>query len=160
MNHRTIIAFSVAFEALFLATLACDAGTQNLQISGLPQYICPSATPRATDTPQPTSPPTYPVGFIANLNFYYVDVTRSTVMVQYSAQSVGAIQVAYSGTMASGGGWSSGGFMTIGAAPNGSPGYAGSYPITLPDDVTSATIIVVGNTSYTFNVYRYPYPFL
>ena len=139
--------------------LACDADTQNLQINGQPQYICPSATPRPTDTPQPTSPPTYPVGFSANLNYFYVDVTRSTVMVQYIAQSVSAIQLAYSGVSASGSVWSSGGFLAIGSAPYGLPGFTGSYAVIIPNDVISAAIIVAGDSSYTFNVYRYPYPF-
>ncbi len=156
MKQQTVLYGLAALTMLVLAALACTAEKQNLDISGLPQYVCPSATPRPTNTPRPTSPPTYPFAFQANLNYSYVDVTRSTVYVQYIAQSVGAIQLSYSGVTSDGLAWTgSGGYFTIGYAPYGSPGSAGGYPVTLPYDVTSATIWVNG---YSFIVYRYPYP--
>ena len=85
--------------------LACAATPDSLRIDGLPQYICPSATPRPTDTPRPTSPPSYPSTFLANLDYSHVDVTRSLVNVRYLAQSVGAVQLSYSGMTLSGQLW-------------------------------------------------------
>jgi hypothetical protein len=139
-----------------LAALACTTEKQNLDIGGLPPYPCPSATPLPTNTPNPTSLPSYPAAFQANLNYSYVDVTRSTVYVQYIAQSVGTIQLSYSGVTSDGLAWAgSGGFIQIGYAPFGSPGSAGGFPVTLPANVTTASIWVNG---YSFGVNRYPYP--
>jgi hypothetical protein len=157
MKKQTILYALGAFTMLLLAALACTAEKQNLDISGLPQYTCPSATPRPTDTPRPTSLPSYPAAFQANLNYSYVDVTRSTVTVQYIAQSVAVIQLNYSGYNSDGSFWTgSGGVITIGYAPYGSPGSGGAYGVTLPYNVTSATVSVNG---YSFGVSRYPYPF-
>jgi hypothetical protein len=156
MKKPTLSYALAALLALILAALACTAQKQNLDISDLPQYVCPSATPRPTNTPRPTSPPSYPAAFQANLNFSYVDVTRSTVNVQYLAQGVGAIQLSYSGVTDTGQPWTgSGGAITIGYAPYGSPGSSGGYAVTLPYNVVSATISVNGST---FGVSRYPYP--
>jgi hypothetical protein len=141
MKKQTALYALVALVMLLLAVLACTATKQNLDISGLPQYTCPSATPRPTHTPYPTSMPNYPPAFQANLNYSYVDVTRSTVMVQYIAQSVGAVQLSFSGITDTGSAW---------------VGSSGSYPVTLPYNVTSATISING---YTFGVVRYPYPY-
>lgn len=157
MKKQTALYALAAFAMLLLAALACTAAKQNLDISGLPQYTCPSATPRPTHTPYPTRMPTYPPAFQANLNYSYVDVTRSTVMVQYIAQSVGAVQLSFSGVTDTGTVWTgSSGVLTIGYASYGVPGSSGSYPITLPYNVTSATIAING---YTFSVVRYPYPY-
>ncbi len=156
MKNKTVLYALAALAMLILAALACTAEKQNLDIGGLPQYTCPSATPVPTNTPNPTSPPSYPAAFQANLNYSYVDVTRSSVFVQYIAQSVGAIQLSYSGVTDTGQPWTgSGGFIQIGYAPYGSPGSSGSYPVILPYNVTSVTIWVNG---YTFGVNRYPYP--
>ncbi len=157
MKKQTALYALAAFAMLLLAALACTAAKQNLDIRGLPQYICPSATPRPTHTPYPTSMPNYPPAFQANLNYSYVDVTRSTVMVQYIAQSVGAVQLSFSGVTDTGSAWvGSSGVLTIGYASYGVPGSSGSYPVTLPYNVTSATISING---YTFGVVRYPYPY-
>ncbi len=40
---------------LVLAALACTGAPSAMQIVDPPVYVCPSATPRATDTPAPTS---------------------------------------------------------------------------------------------------------
>jgi hypothetical protein len=149
--------FWLAFAMLVLAALACTAEKQNLDISGLPQYICPSSTPRPTDTPFPTSLPTYPATFQANLNYNYVDVIRSTVLIQYIAQSVGPIQVSYSGIDNVGQFWpGSNGQITIGYAPSGSPGMVGAYPVVLPFNVNSAVITING---FTFGLNRFPSPY-
>jgi hypothetical protein len=159
MNKRTILYLSVALAAIITAILACAGTPDNLRIDGLPQYICPSATPRLTDTPRPTSPPTYPFTFLGNLDYTYVDTTRSVINVRYLAQSVGSIQLAYSGITSSGQPWlGSGGFITIGYAPYGLPGVTGNYPLFVPSEVNSATITIYGGTAYTFTVTRYFYP--
>ncbi len=59
-------ALFLALFGLTLAILACTGATLNLQIGNLPQYTCPSATPRATDTPFPTSTPTWPTFLMYN----------------------------------------------------------------------------------------------
>jgi hypothetical protein len=160
MNQKRTLALLLVLAVLFGAVLACAGTTDSLRIGGLPQYTCPSATPRATNTPLPTSPPTYPNAFLANLNYGYVDVIRSYVNIQYLAQSVGAIQVSYSGVTLTGTYWpGSNGWVTIGYAPFGSPGSSGSYPISIPSDVISTTITVLGGSSYSFTVPRYYSPF-
>jgi hypothetical protein len=156
MNKRILLYLSTALAGLILAILACAGTPDNLRVDGLPQYTCPSATPRATDTPRPTSPPTYPFTFLANLDYAYVDTIRSLVNVRYLAQSVGSIQIAYSGITSTGQPWlGSGGFMSIGYAPYGSPGITGNYPLLIPSDVTSANITILGGVAYTFTVTRY-----
>src|SRR5512143_923307 len=159
MNKRTLLYLSIALAALILAILACAGTPDNLRVDGLPQYTCPSATPRPTDTPRPTSPPTYPFTFLANLDYAYVDTTRSVVNVRYLAQSVGSIQLAYSGITSSGQPWlGTGGFVTIGYTPYGSPGITGNYPLFIPSDVTSVNITILGGAAYTFTITRYYYP--
>jgi len=155
MKKRTL-PFVISFVALSAALLACAGTPENLQISGLPQYICPSATPRLTDTPRPTSPPTFPLVFQANLNYGYVDVTRSLIRIQYLAQNLGAIQLVYSGVNTAGALWS--GNVTMGFAPMNAPGITGSYALVIPPDVNAATLSVIGGYSATFMVTRYPYP--
>ncbi len=156
MKRRTIFYLLIACAVLTGAILACAGTLDNLRVSDLPQYVCPSATPRLTDTPRPTSSPTYPYTFVANLDYNYVDVTRSVVMAQYLAQGVGNVQLTYSGVTAGGQLWA--GSFNIGNAPYGSPGVIGSYPLFIPSDVSSATVSVTGGYSYSFVVTRYPYP--
>lgn len=40
-----------------IVTLACTGATAHLQVLDPPVYVCPTATPRLTDTPAPTSTP-------------------------------------------------------------------------------------------------------
>lgn len=157
MKRPIVFALLLVIGMLIVSMLACAGTPDNLRVTQLPQYICPSATPRPTDTPRPTSPPTYPMAFQANLNYSYVDVTRSTVTVQYLAQSVGSIQLNYSGMTTTGQLWS--GSFSIGYAPYGAPGIIGAYPLSIPSNVNMAMLTVVGGYSYTFTVTRYPYPF-
>jgi hypothetical protein len=160
MNKHRLLHLSTALAMLITAVLACAGTPDSLRIDGLPQYICPSATPRPTDTPRPTSPPTYPFTFLANLDYTYVDTTRSLVNVRYLAQSVGSIQLAYSGTTSSGQPWlGSGGVLNIGYAPYGAPGITGNYPLFIPSAVTTVTLTIFGGgTTYAFTVTRYFYP--
>ena len=55
MPHR--IRRFVALSFSLLTALACAGTVANLQINGLPQYVCPSSTPRPTHTQPATSPP-------------------------------------------------------------------------------------------------------
>ena len=157
MKKQSLLPILLTFLLLWALLLACAGTPDNLRVTGLPQYVCPSATPRLTDTPRPTSPPTYTAAFQANLNYSYVDLTRSIVTVQYLAQSVGSIQLSYSGVTTTGQVWS--GSFNIGYAPYGAPGVIGAYPLSIPLSVNTATLAVVGGYAYTFTVTRYPYPY-
>ena len=68
-TRRMIILASIV---LLLSALACAGTAQNLRVDGLPQYVCPSSTPRPTHTPLPTSPPYWPPYFAANLSSTYL----------------------------------------------------------------------------------------
>src|SRR5689334_9915142 len=96
MNYRAFLNLSLVVVMLGLAILACTAGTDNVRIEGLPQYVCPSATPRPTDTAFPTSTPTIPPYFQVNLPTpYYIGVGPITV--QIHAQNAGNMYIRYSG---------------------------------------------------------------
>src|SRR5260370_36598120 len=85
-----------------------------MAVQGVPEYICPSATPVPTNTMPPPSPPYYPPSFMANLDYWWIDPTRSVVDVQYMAQNVGWVQISYQGTDSSGNFWpGSGGALFI-----------------------------------------------
>lgn len=127
------------------AALACEQGTSPdaIQIDELPQYICPSSTPRPTDTPMPTSLPTYPLYFTANLSNYLVGDMLNTVTVQWYAQNAGTIYLSYSGVMnVSPFFWPGASNIPIGAAPYGQPARYGYYTLVIPFNVTSASIQV------------------
>src|SRR5260221_9035576 len=132
--------------SLMAMMLACSGNAVNMAIGGVPQYICPSATPR------PTSLPRYPSLFLANLDYYYIDPTRNVVMVQYLAQNTGSIYVSSWGTYPDGSVWSSGGAYA-GYAGNW-PGNYGSYTIALPSGAASASITINTDMAggYTFSV--------
>lgn len=91
--RRVAIAGFVVFIFLLLAILACSGTYDTMVVNGLPQYTCPSATPKATDTPLPTSPPRYPPAFNVNLDYPIAGPTRYTVTVQWAGQSVGNIRI-------------------------------------------------------------------
>ena len=55
MKNKTVLYALAALTMLILAALACTAEKQNLDIGGLPQYTCPSATPVPTNTPNPAT---------------------------------------------------------------------------------------------------------
>src|SRR5215475_1169246 len=99
MNAKTFWATALVIVSLLAASLACAANAVNMRVNGVPEFICPSATP------QPTSLPTYPSSFLANLDYAWVDPTRNVVQVQYTAQNAGTIQISYSGTNYDGTPW-------------------------------------------------------
>jgi hypothetical protein len=51
MKHHRKLTWMMAAVFLFAAALACAGQVQNLYIGDLPQYLCPSSTPRPTYTP-------------------------------------------------------------------------------------------------------------
>jgi len=152
-HRQRLWATALAIVSLVLVTLACAANAANMQIGGIPAYVCPSATP------QPTSPPTYPPSFAANLDYFYVDSTRAIVNAQYLAQNVGWIQVSTSGTNQDGSPWF-GGSGYANYAGNW-PGFNGSYAVFIPSSVGSASITISSDRGggYTFWVARYSSPF-
>src|SRR5258708_12866735 len=99
MSAKTFWTTALALVSLLAASVACAANAINMRVNGVPQYICPSATP------QPTSPPNYPGSFLANLDYAWVDPIRNVVQVDYVAQNAGTIQVSYSGSNYDGTRW-------------------------------------------------------
>lgn len=159
MNQRkTFSIVTLIILLLMLAILACsgELTPQSVTIGNLPQYVCPSATPKATDTPLPTSLPTYNPFFSANLSNYQVGFNISSTNVQWYAQSVGNIYVSYSGSTTSYPYfWSGASNVYIGYSPYNQPASSGSYTIVIPADVTYATINVwAGGMSSSFTVSR------
>ena len=97
---RIISVVLLVILMLGVAALACtgELTSESVTIGNLPQYVCPSATPRVTDTPLPTSPPTYPSYFTANLTNYQVGNNINSVTIQWLAQNAGTIYLSYSGS--------------------------------------------------------------
>ncbi len=143
MYPRASYSLALVLCSLILAVLACAANAQNMTVQGTPQYVCPSSTPRPTDMLPPPDSPTYPVSFQANLDYGFVDLGRDVVNVQYLVQSVGAIQVAYTGLYQDGSVWpGSNGVQLVSYAAFNAPGFNSSYPITLPANAVSAQIVI------------------
>lgn len=148
LHQKTISIFSLLLAAamLLLSILACDASTDlspdALQIGNLPQYVCPSATPRATNTPLPTSFPTYPYGFNANLRNYQVGANLFSTTVQWVGQNAGSIYVSYSGSLsASPYLWQGATQEYIGYSQAG-PALSGAYTISFPSNLVNGTVRV------------------
>lgn len=145
---------------LMLTVLACtgELTPESVTIGELPQYVCPSATPRATDTPLPTSPPTYPNYFSVNLSNYEVGTNVSTVTVQWLAQSAGGIYLNYSGSMnVPPYFWSGASNVLIGYSAMDQPAQNGFFTLPIPTSVSSATLQIwgtYGGSYNTFTVYR------
>jgi hypothetical protein len=160
MRAKGFYALSMVLCNLILAAVACAANAENMTVQGTPLYICPSSTPRPTDVLPPPDPPTYPASFQANLNYAYVDPGRNTVNVQYLAQSVGWVQIGYSGLYQNGAFWpGSGGLQSIAYAAFNVPGFSSIYPVTLPPDVVSAQIwLTSAGGSFALSVVRYSSP--
>ncbi|MBN2469632.1 MAG: hypothetical protein JXN59_02815 [Anaerolineae bacterium] len=155
MTRRII--FTV-IAVLLAAALACTGTVQNLRVDGLPQYVCPSSTPRPTHTALPTSPPTWPPYFAANLNWYQVAPNFNTVTVQWTGQSAGTVYLWFSGTMnVYPYYWpGTGGYIAIDSIPG--PAVTRSYPVAIPTSVTTASISMyassVPNSVRSFTVTR------
>ena len=93
MRTKSLILTGIA---LLIAALACSGQVDNMRIENPPRYVCPSATPRPTDTPYPTSTATYPAYFNANLREPFIDA-GNRVWLQLTMQNAGQIYVSYSG---------------------------------------------------------------
>ncbi|MEP7285022.1 MAG: hypothetical protein ABI947_04555 [Chloroflexota bacterium] len=154
MSTRTFWAVMVVLCLSVVGILACEGNAANMAIQGIPKYICPSATPRPTDSLPPPNPPTYPPSFAANLDYSYVDPARSFVRLQFLAQNVGTVQVGVSGTTQTGSAWL--GSSTTLASTGNYAGITSDYPVFIPTDVFNATINVSSNWgTQQFNVSRY-----
>jgi hypothetical protein len=155
----------MAAVLLFAAALACAGQVQNLTIGDLPQYLCPSSTPRATHTQLATSLPSWPSYFASNVSWYQVAPNFNTIYAQWTGQSAGTVYVSYSGSMSTYPYfWAgSGGYFAVDSIPG--PTKTGLYPITIPTDVTYATIGIYASSvagssrSHSITrVYYYIYP--
>jgi len=159
---------TLAAMLLLAAAIACSGTVQNLRIDGLPQYICPSATPRPTHTQPPTSQPLWPPYFASNLSWYQVAPNFNTVTAQWTGQSAGTVYLSYSGSMSTYPYYwpGSGGYLAVDTIPG--PTRTGLYPITIPTNVTYATASLyasgVAGSSRSYSITRvyyaiYPVPY-
>ena len=87
MKHHRKSTWMIAAIFLFAAALACAGQVQNLYIGDLPQYLCPSSTPRATHTQPATSLPSWPPYFASNVSWYQVAPNFNTIYAQWTGQS-------------------------------------------------------------------------
>jgi hypothetical protein len=167
MNNQRQKRWMTVFTALLTAAIACAGTVQNLKIDGLPQYVCPSSTPRPTSTQPPTSRPLWPPYFASNLDGYQVGPNFSTIHVQWTGQNAGTVYISYSGSMSIYPYYWTGsrGYMAVDSIPG--PTRAGTVGITIPAEVTTATIniyasgVAGSSRSYTVTrVYHTIYPSL
>jgi hypothetical protein len=146
----------IALAIMFLAALACAGGMTNLVVGDIPQYICPSATPRATNTPYATSTPTWPAIFQANLNFYLLGTNQDGFIIQWVGQSVGNVYAAWAGTPSDGSTWNSG-LQSIGYAGYTYGPFYGSWYVPVPMNVALTSVsIQAGAYSVNYLVIRLP----
>ncbi len=163
-RQRPII---LAAMLLLAAAIACAGEVQNLYIGDLPQYLCPSSTPRPTHTQPPTGQPLWPPYFASNVSWYQVAPNFNTITAQWTGQSAGTVYLSYSGSMSTYPYYwpGSGGYLAVDTIPG--PTRTGLYPITIPPNVTYATIslyasgVTGSSRSYTVTrVYYAIYPVL
>lgn len=166
-TNRTGRAIILALCTLILAALACTGTAQNLRIDGLPQYVCPSSTPRPTHTQPPPAPPRWPPYFASNLSTYQLGPNQDTIDVQWTGQNAGTVYVSYSGSMTTYPYyWSgSGGAIAVDSIPG--PTKTGRWTIAIPANVHSASLTIyasdVAGSSRSYGISRvttplYPYP--
>ena len=158
-RQHSRLALLFAGLMLVLAALACAGNAKNMSVLGLPKYVCPSATPRLTDTPLPPDPLTYPSAFQATIDYSFIDPTRSVVNVQYLAQNVGPVSLAYSVIYQTGYVYNSP-FITL--VDTGSmAGIQASYPLYLPLSMSYATVSIYNSLypaqSFTIIAFSVPY---
>jgi hypothetical protein len=161
MNNQRRKIWIIVITALLAAAIACAGTVQNLKIDGLPQYVCPSSTPRPTSTQPPTSRPLWPPYFASNLDWYQVGPNFNTIHVQWTGQHAGTVYVSYAGSMSvypyywAG----SGGYVTVDTIPD--PTRTGTFGITIPAQVTYVTINIyasgVAGSSQSYTVTRVYY---
>lgn len=169
MKHHRKFTWITAAVFLFAAALACAGQVQNLYIGDLPQYLCPSSTPRPTYTQPPTSLPSWPPYFASNVSWYQVAPNFNTIYAQWIGQNAGTVYVSYSGSMSTYPYYwaGSGGYFVVDTIPG--PTKTGLYPITIPTNVTYATISLyasgVAGSSRSYSITRvyyaiYPSPLI
>jgi len=169
MKHHRKLTWMMAAVFLLAAALACAGQVQNLYIGDLPQYLCPSSTPRATHIQPATSLPSWPPYFASNVSWYQVAPNFNTIYTQWTGQSAGTVYVSYSGSMSTYPYYwaGSGGYFAVDSIPG--PTKTGLYPITIPTDVTYATISIyassVAGSSRSYSITRvyyaiYPNPLI
>ncbi len=137
------------------AIIACTAGPDNITIADLPQYVCPSATPRPTHTALPTSPPSYPPFFSANLASPYFS---GMIFIRWVAQNAGTIYLRYSGLMSSFPYvWTGSNNLAIPIGFSGSgPGGAGGYNLLIPTSVHTIYLsLYASNAPFPINFTAY-----
>ncbi len=165
MKHYRKLAWMMAAVLLFAAALACAGQVQNLSIGDLPQYLCPSSTPRPTHTQPATSLPSWPPYFASNVGWYQVAPNFNVILAQWTGQNAGTVYVSYSGSMSTYPYYwaGSGGYIAVDTIPGLTR--TGVYGIVIPVDVTYATIniyasgIAGSNRSYSITRVYYPiYP--
>jgi hypothetical protein len=146
---------------LLIGALACAGTAQNLRVEGLPQYLCPSSTPRPTHTQPPTDQPLWPPYFASNLNWTQVAPNFNTITAQWTGQSAGTIYLSYSGSMSTYPYYwpGSNGYIAVDTIPG--PTRTGLYPLTIPTTVTYATVSIyasgVAGSSRSYPVTRVYY---
>lgn len=138
----------LVFTAQISAMLACQGNIENMTIGGIPKYVCPSSTPRPTDTQPPPSPPNYPAAFQVNLDYSYIDTTRTLVNVQILAQNVGTVMLNYQWTYRAGGTFINPTPIIIANTGNFT-GVQMSFPLNLPSSstISSAQVTVWSSIS-------------
>lgn len=158
MRHTTKRQLLLVALINLIALLACAGNVQNMTVGGIPKYVCPSATPRPTDTPLPPDPPTYPAAFQVTLDYAYIDTQRTVVNVQYLAQNVGAVSLTYTLVYTSGGSASS---SSVVAYTGAYAGTQASFPLLLPPPGTLAyaqVSVTSALSTFTFTISVYPFP--
>ncbi len=159
-NRKRRALLTLAILVQFTAMLACQGNAQNMTVGGIPKYVCPSATPHPTDVPPMPDPPTYPAAFQATLDYSYIDPGRTLVNVQYLAQNVGTVSLAYTFYFITGGS-STSSSITLAFTGN----YAGvqaSFPLYLPSPAVLAYAQVTLYSSLstaTFTISAFSSPF-
>ncbi len=160
-THR--LAVSVAGLLLIVMMgIACSGTIETMKIAGIPQYTCPSDTPKPTHTQPATSQPLWPSYFAANLSWYQVAPNFNTIYVQWTGQNAGTVYVSYAGYMTTSPYYwpGSNGYIPVGSIPG--PTQTMVYPIVFPTGVYQATISIyasgVGGSSRTYSVTRVSYP--
>ena len=162
MKNKRRIHWIIALSLLLTAAIACAGTLNNLQVTGLPQYICPSSTPRPTSTQPATSQPLWPPYFASNLSWYQVAPNFNTIYAQWTGQNAGTVYLSYSGSMMTYPYYwpGSNGYIAVDTIPG--PTRTNLYAITIPTSVYYASVSIyaggVAGSSRSYGVTRVTYP--
>jgi hypothetical protein len=161
MKNTRRFQWTIALALLLAAAIACAGTVNNLQITGLPQYVCPSSTPRPTHTQPATSRPLWPPYFASNLSWYQVAPNFNTITAQWTGQNAGTIYLSYSGSMSTYPYYWPGSNGTIAVDTIPGPTRTNRYTITIPTGVYYASISIyasgVAGSSRSYGVTRVTY---